>query len=93
LATENKLGSHKHCNWKWPGRLDLNRNGADLALITKSELAFTVEFDEAAVKRNIQAVWPGKEVFKVSVNTGEGMDEYFEFLESRRVRSRAVAAV
>jgi len=71
----------------------LNRNGADVAVITKSELAFAVEFDEAAVKRNIQAVRLGKEVFKVSANTGEGMDEYLEFLESRRVRFRGAAAV
>jgi len=93
LVTENKFGSHKHCNWKWPGRPDLNRSGRDVAVITKSELAFAVEFDEAAVKRNIQAVRLGKEVFKVSANTGEGMDEYLEFLESRRVRSRGAAAV
>jgi len=45
------------------------------------------------VKRNIQTVWLGKEVFKVSANTGEGMDEYLEFLESRRVRFRGAAAV
>jgi hypothetical protein len=41
---------------------------------------------------HIQAVRPGMEVFKVSAKTGQGMDAYLEFLESRRARSRAAAA-
>jgi hydrogenase nickel incorporation protein HypB len=68
-------------------------NSADVAIITKSDLAAAVEFDEAAAKRNIQAVRPGMEVFKLSAKTGEGMNEYLEFLESRRIHSRAAAAV
>ncbi|MCU1240367.1 MAG: hydrogenase accessory protein HypB [Candidatus Acidoferrum typicum] len=66
-------------------------NSADVAVVTKSDLAAAVEFDEAAAKRNIQAVRPGMEIFKVSAKTGEGMIEYVEFLERRRVRSRAAA--
>src|ERR1700731_462886 len=66
-------------------------NSADVAVITKSDLAAAVEFDEAAAKRNIQAVRPGMEILKVSAKTGEGMPEYVEFLERRRVRSRAAA--
>jgi hydrogenase nickel incorporation protein HypB len=66
-------------------------NSADVAVITKSDLAAAVEFDEAAAKRNIQAVRPGMEILKVSAKTGEGMAEYVEFLERRRVRSRAAA--
>ena len=68
-------------------------NSADVAVITKSDLAAAVDFDEAAAKRNIQAVRPGMEVFKVSAKTGEGMTEYLEFLESRRKRFRAAGAV
>ena len=68
-------------------------NSADVAVITKSDLAAAVEFDEAASQRNIQAVRPGMEVFKLSAKTGEGMAEYLEFLESDRTRSRAAAAV
>jgi len=67
-------------------------NSADVAVITKSDLAAAVEFDEALARRNIQAVRPGMEVFKLSAKTGEGMSEYFEFLESRRARSRAASA-
>ena len=68
-------------------------NSADVAVITKMDLAAAVEFDEAAAKRNIQAVRPGMEVFKTSAKTGEGMAEYLEFIECRRVHSRAAAAV
>jgi hydrogenase nickel incorporation protein HypB len=68
-------------------------NSADVAVITKSDLAAAVEFDEAAAKCNIQAVRPGMEVFKLSAKTGEGMDEYLNFLERRRIPSRAAAGV
>ncbi|MFI5093087.1 MAG: hydrogenase nickel incorporation protein HypB [Candidatus Acidiferrales bacterium] len=68
-------------------------NSADVAIITKSDLAAAVEFDEAAARRNIQAVRPGMEVFKLSAKTGEGMAEYLQFLQSRRIGFRAAAAV
>jgi len=68
-------------------------NSADVAVITKSDLATAVEFDEAAAKRNIQAVRPGMEVFKLSAKTGEGMTEYLEFLEHRRLRSGLAGGV
>jgi hydrogenase nickel incorporation protein HypB len=66
-------------------------NSADVAVITKSDLAAAVEFDEAAARRNIQSVRPGMEVFKLSAKTGEGMAEYLEYLEHRRARSHADA--
>jgi hydrogenase nickel incorporation protein HypB len=52
-----------------------------------------VEFDETTAKRNIQSVRPGMEMLKVSAKAGEGMAEYLEFLERRRIRFRAAAAV
>src|ERR1700719_2545047 len=67
-------------------------NSADVAVITKSDLAGAVEFDEAAAKRNIQAVRPGMEVFKLSAKTGDGIDHYLEFLDSRRLQCGAIAA-
>jgi len=66
-------------------------NSADVAIITKSDLASAVEFDEAAARRNIQAVRPGMEILKLSAKTGEGMDGYLEFLERKRTRARAAA--
>jgi hydrogenase nickel incorporation protein HypB len=67
-------------------------NSADVAIITKSDLAAAVEFDEAAARRNVQAVRPGMEVFKLSAKTGEGIAEYLDFLEHRRMRSSSAAA-
>jgi hydrogenase nickel incorporation protein HypB len=66
-------------------------NSADVAIITKFDLAKAVEFDETAARRNIQAVRPGMEVFKLSSKTGEGMADLLGFLEHRRVSSRAAA--
>jgi hydrogenase nickel incorporation protein HypB len=63
-------------------------NSADVAVITKSDLAAAVEFDEPLARQNIQAVRPGMEILKLSAKTGEGMNEYLEFLEHRRVGIR-----
>src|ERR1700688_2152403 len=49
-------------------------NSADVAIVTKSDLAAAAEFDEVAAKRNIQAVRPGMESFQVSAKSGEGME-------------------
>jgi hydrogenase nickel incorporation protein HypB len=68
-------------------------NSADVAIITKSDLAAAAEFDEPAVRRNIQAVRPGIEIFTLSAKTGEGMADYLEFLERRRISSSAAAEV
>lgn len=68
-------------------------NSADVAVITKSDLAAAVEFDEPVALRNIQAVRPGMEVFKVSSKSGQGMDAYLEFLAGRRAQFRASAVV
>jgi hydrogenase nickel incorporation protein HypB len=55
-------------------------NTADAALITKMDLASAVEFDAAAVHRNIQMVRPGMRVFELSAKTGQGMDVLREHL-------------
>src|SRR5712671_1494671 len=60
-------------------------NSADVAVITKMDLAAAVEFDEATARANVQAVRPGMQVFTVSSKNGAGMEELFDFL----VRSSA----
>jgi len=67
-------------------------NGADVAVITKVDLAAAVEFDEAAALKNIQAVRPGIQVFEVSAKTGAGMDQFLDFIVQQR-REHAAAAV
>jgi hydrogenase nickel incorporation protein HypB len=49
-------------------------NSADIAVITKMDIASAVEFDFGAARRNIQTVRPGMSVFPVSAKTGYGMD-------------------
>jgi hydrogenase nickel incorporation protein HypB len=58
-------------------------NSADVAVITKIDLAEAVEFDEASVRANIQAVRPGMHIFTVSAKTGKGMEDYIQFLAAR----------
>ncbi|HEY1921861.1 MAG TPA: hydrogenase nickel incorporation protein HypB [Tepidisphaeraceae bacterium] len=58
-------------------------NTADAAVITKLDLAQAVEFDFNAANENIQAVRPGMTVLSVSAKTGQAMDEFMSFLESR----------
>jgi len=55
-------------------------NSADVAVITKIDLAVAVEFDSSAACANIQAVRPGMRVFQLSTKSGEGMRDYFDFL-------------
>ena len=59
-------------------------NGADVAVITKIDLAAAVEFDWDATLGNIRSVRPNMEVLPVSAKTGEGMEEWQRFLEGRR---------
>jgi hydrogenase nickel incorporation protein HypB len=60
-------------------------NTADVALITKIDLAEAVEFDAAAAQRNIGLVRPGMPVFEVSAKTGQGMERWLADLQSRHV--------
>jgi len=59
-------------------------NTADIAVITKTDLAEAVEFDWETAKRNIDAVRPGMEVIAVSSKTGDGMDCWLERLNCRK---------
>ncbi|MFZ1157496.1 MAG: hydrogenase nickel incorporation protein HypB [Candidatus Sulfotelmatobacter sp.] len=55
-------------------------NSADVAIVTKIELAEAVEFDWEAAQKSIQSVRPGMQVFRLSAKTGQGMEEYLSFL-------------
>lgn len=57
-------------------------NTADVAVITKIDLAAAVEFDLAAAHNSIQSVRPGMQVLEVSAKTGQGMDEWLSFLQT-----------
>ena len=66
-------------------------NSADVAVITKTDLAEAVEFDWDAASRNIQAVRPGMETVRVSAKTGDGMPAFIALLDSRLAELRGMA--
>jgi hydrogenase nickel incorporation protein HypB len=68
-------------------------NSADVAIVTKMDLAAAVEFNWDTAYSNIQAVRPGMRVFRVSAKTGEGMEDYLGFLAARLTQLRPAAAV
>ena len=65
-------------------------NTADVALITKMDLAAACEFDREQAESNIQAVRPGIQVMKLSVKSGQGIDQYLAFLTSHLRQEVAV---
>ncbi len=63
---------------KYPGLF----NTSDLAVITKMDLAEPCEFDRDLAISNIQSVRPGMLVLETSAKTGEGMDQWIDFLQN-----------
>jgi hydrogenase nickel incorporation protein HypB len=59
-------------------------NTADVAIITKMDLAEPVGFDEQAARASVQAVRPGMEIFTLSTRSSAGMEAWLKFLEHRR---------
>jgi hydrogenase nickel incorporation protein HypB len=59
-------------------------NTADVAVITKIDLAEAVEFERETAHNNIQSVRPGMKVFEVSAKTGAGMDELLQLFNATR---------
>ena len=61
---------------KYPGLF----NTADVAVITKIDLAEACDFNRDLARANIEAVRPGMRVFETSAKTGTGMDEWMGWL-------------
>ena len=61
-------------------------NTADVAVITKSDLADAVGFDRGEALRNIGEVRPGLPVLELSARTGDGMAAWLSMLEAARGR-------
>ncbi len=58
-------------------------NTADVAVITKTDLAPAVDFDRDAAIANILDVRPGMTVIETSARTGAGMSTWLEYLRAR----------
>ena len=69
---------------KYPGLF----NTADLAAITKIDLAAACEFDRDLAVANLAAVRPGIRILETSAKTGQGIDEWLTELAGRRLRGR-----
>jgi hydrogenase nickel incorporation protein HypB len=66
-------------------------NSADVAILTKVDLAQVVEFNEEAALANIQAVRPAMQLFKVSARNDQGVSEFADYLRSKLAALRATA--
>lgn len=64
-------------------------NTADVAIITKIDLAHAVEADVTALTQNILGVRPGMQIFRVSSRSGQGMEDLEQFLIANRERVSA----
>ncbi len=65
-------------------------NSADVAVVTKNELAAAVEFDWETARKSIESVRPGMRIFRLSAKTGDGMPAYLEFLVKELTDRRGV---
>jgi hydrogenase nickel incorporation protein HypB len=65
---------------KYPGLF----NTADIAAITKIDLAEACDFNRELARANIEAVRPGMRIIDTSAKTGAGIDEWLEYLAERR---------
>ncbi len=66
---------------------------ADLAAITKMDLAEVVEYDLAAAQASVQAVRPGMECLQVSAKTDQGFPQWLERLERLQQQSDGSAEI
>jgi hydrogenase nickel incorporation protein HypB len=63
-------------------------NSADIAVVTKIDLAEACEFDREAAYANIREVRPGIRIFETSAKTGEGFAAWLDFLRESRLTRR-----
>jgi hydrogenase nickel incorporation protein HypB len=63
---------------------------AHVAVISKIDLAHATGFDRDTALANVRRVHPGLPIVELSARTGEGMDEWIEFLDGRIASKRAL---
>ncbi|MEM6566904.1 MAG: hydrogenase nickel incorporation protein HypB [Planctomycetota bacterium] len=66
-------------------------DGADLALVTKMDLAEVLETDLDALHSAIRDVAPAARIVDVSARSGDGLDAWVQFIVEAAERKRAVA--
>jgi hydrogenase nickel incorporation protein HypB len=66
-------------------------NTADVAVITKMDMAEAADFDCAEAYRNIESVRPGMKIMQVSAKTGAGMSEVAALLRANVAAAKSEA--
>ena len=67
-------------------------NSADVAVLTKMDLAGVLGFDRAAAVASVHDVRPGLEILDTSVRGAPGLDAWFRWLRTRHAEARASAS-
>lgn len=57
-------------------------NSADIAIITKMDLAQVVEFDAAAMREALNNIRPNITIFELSAKTGQGLEPWYNYLKT-----------
>jgi len=70
--------------YKYPGMF----TGADVVLLNKVDLLPHFDFDVEYFRRGLEALHPGIPFFLISCRTGEGMEEWAQWLLQRRGEER-----
>jgi hydrogenase nickel incorporation protein HypB len=65
---------------KYPGLF----NSADAAIVTKIDIADPCGFNRELALKNINEIRPGIRIFETSARTGQGMDEWLDYLAAQR---------
>ncbi len=73
-----------------PLKYPLAFNTSHVAVISKTDLAAATAFDRAAALANIARVNPELPVLELSTRTGEGVDEWIDFLDRRIAHKRVL---
>ncbi len=68
-------------------------NSADVAVITKLDLAVPCDLDLELMRRNLDSVRPGITIFETSAKTGAGLSPWLDWLAERRARAVGAHAV
>lgn len=68
-------------------------NSADVAVITKMDLAEACEFDRDLLHHNLREIRPDITIFETSAKTGAGFPEWMDFLAQQRLRYQSTAIV
>mgnify|MGYP001547092053 CR=1 FL=1 len=68
-------------------------NTADVAIITKMDIAEACDFNLAAAQQSIHSIRPGMRIIEVSSKTGQGMDTAIALVESQIQDARTASPV